>query len=136
MKLSENEWMDVALKILGAIGILYILRKVSSIYKGKDGLFDQTEFGRFVGFWFFLGAATWILYKEGTRPVNTQHIFSEIWLALVFTALLTVLHMERVMDKFVALVEAFVKLRMKAGTTLKSTETVVHTEEVKKEEQP
>jgi hypothetical protein len=114
MKIHDNEILDLILKVLGAVGILFIVHRVSKIYKGADGKFSEVEFGRFAGIIFFLWAGWYVVTKEGNRPSETQHIFSEMWLALIFSALLTVLHLDGVLDKMAKIFEMLWKLRSKA----------------------
>lgn len=99
MKVSD-ETLTWGGKAIALIASLFVIKKVANIFKGPDGKFSQTEFGRFVGFWFFLWAATYVILTEGNRPANTQHVFSEMWLFLIFSGLLTVLHLDSVLVTF------------------------------------
>lgn len=112
MKVSEESltWLG---RIAMAITGFFIVRGVARIFKGPDGKFSQAEFGKFIGFWFFLSAATYVLIREGERPSGTEHIFSETWLFLIFTALLSVLHLDHIIDKFMKVLEMLIRIKTK-----------------------
>ena len=99
------------MKILGAVIAVISFRWVAKIFKGKDGEFSQVEFGKFVGFWFFLSAASYMIYKEGTREHEWAY-YSEWYIAIVFGCLLFVLHMERALDSIERIIDSLIRLRL------------------------
>lgn len=120
-------YADTTAKYVG-IGVLaWVIIRVAKVFKGSDGKFSPTELGRFAGFCFFLWAGWYVITKEANRPSETQHIFSEMWLFLIFSGLLTVLHLDAVIDKFTKMLELLIKFRSKIPVTSSET-TVIHTE--------
>ena len=69
---------DFILKILGFITGFFTLRWITKIYAGKDRRLNQYELSKLTAYLIFCGAFIYILFKEGNRPSNTEHIFSEI----------------------------------------------------------
>lgn len=124
MKDYIAEHHETILKILGAGIILWIVNRVAKIFKGPDGKFSVVEFGKFVGFWTFLFLAIYMIYKEGSRQ-HEWHLYDALYITIVFGSLLTVLHLDYALDKFVKILELMVKIRTKTPLT----------PEVKKEEE-
>lgn len=113
MKLHDNDVVDVILKVLSAAGLLFIAHRIARIYKGTDGKFSQVEFGRFSGFLFFMWAGWYVITKEGTRPSGTEHVFSEMWVFLIFSSMITVLSLDEVLNKLRDILELIVRFRSK-----------------------
>lgn len=110
-----EEAATIGMKILGAILAVISFRWVAKIFMGADHKFSVTEFGRFVGFWFFLGAGGYMIYTEGNRD-HEWTIYSEWYIAIVFGSLLGVLHMDSALDKILKIMEAMINLKRKAPT--------------------
>lgn len=102
---NYTEAATIALKILGAVLAFLTFKWMIKIFKGKDGEFSMNEFLKFAGFVFFLTAAGYMLYKEGNRE-HQWYIYSEWYVAIVFGALLTVLHLDGALDKIIQLFKA------------------------------
>lgn len=100
----------IFVKILGGIAVVVSFRWVSKIFAGPDGKFSVTEFGRMTGFFFLLTAAGAMLYVEGTR-VHEWQVFSELYIAIIFGSLLTVLHLDAALDKILKIMQAAIELR-------------------------
>jgi len=124
MNLS-NENGDLILKIIGGIIAFFSLRWLIKIFAGSDRRLDLAELKKLTAYILFIGAFIYILWKEGTRPLNPgEHIFSEVWIFFIISALLTVLSLEKIFDTFSKLLELAIKLRTKAtyeSDTIKST---------------
>lgn len=127
MRISDNDILDTGIKVIGAGLFIFFFKKIAAIFKGPDEKFSQAEFGKFVGFWFFLGAATYIIQKEGSRPPGTDHVFSEIWLFIVFGSLLTVLHLDHALDKITKMIEMLLKMKAKMVVQKEESITVQKT---------
>lgn len=112
MKVSD-ETLTWGGKAIALVASIFVIKKVANIFKGEDGKFSQKEFGKFIGFWWFLAAASYVVLKEGGRPANTGHIFSETWLFLIFSGLLTVLHLEAVVQMVLKFMEMLWRLKSK-----------------------
>lgn len=111
MNLLSNENGDLILKALGAIVTFFSFRWVVKKFAGDDGKLNLKEFKNMIAFGFFLWAAIYVIVKEANRPSDTIHIFSELWIFLIFSGLLTVLAMEKIFDTLTRLIEAIAKLR-------------------------
>jgi len=107
-----SEATTIGLKILGAVLAIVSFRWIAKIFAGEDGKFNTTEFGKFIGFWFFIWAAVYIIWKEGNRP-SEYHLFSEWHLCIVFGGLLSVLQLEAALDRIVVLIKAVIDLKTK-----------------------
>lgn len=118
--ITDNQ--DLILKILGVGIILFFYKKIIRIFKGADGVMSANDLAKLTGYTFFLWAAYYVITKEGTRPANSDHVFSELWLALIFGGLLTVLHMEHVLDKVSKIIELIIRLKSKAPIEEKKEE--------------
>jgi len=132
MKISENPVIDVILKIIGAGVVLFILNKIANIFKGSDKKFSVSEFGKFIGFFVFTGLGIHMILKEGTRE-HEWHYYSETYIFFIISAMLTVLHLDAALDKFVKILELALKLRSK-GVSITSEETTEKKTEKKTEE--
>ncbi len=104
----------IFMKILGGIAVVLSFRWLVSIFKGKDGHLDKKELREIIALIFFVSAGTYMIIIEGTRT-HEWHVYSEWYVAIVFGALLTVLHLDAALDKILKLMEALIKLR-KGGT--------------------
>lgn len=113
MKFHDNDIIDVVLKVLGAIGVIYLAHRILKIYKGIDNKLSEVEFGKFSGYVFFMWAGWYVITKEGNRPSNSEHVFSEMWLFLIFGGLITVLHLDDVIEKFGKILELIARIRAK-----------------------
>jgi hypothetical protein len=120
-----NETGDFILKILGGLLAFFSLRWLVRIFAGPDKHLSLLEFKKLTAYVLFIGAFVYILWKEGNRPLNPgEHIFSEVWIFFIISALLTVLSLEKIFDTFSKLLELAIKLRTKApyeSDTVKST---------------
>lgn len=85
-------------KILGAIAAVISLRWFIKIFAGKDGKLGIQELYKMVALVFFTTAGAYMLWKEGQRD-HEWSIYSEWYIAIVFGALLTVLHLDHTLDK-------------------------------------
>lgn len=120
------------LYILGGIAAFFSFRwliRLLGMSDGKEG-FGFKDFKNLLSLSFFLWASVYIITKEANRPQNTEHIFSEMWLAFVFCGLLYVLSMEFVFDKFAEILKLLIDLRARTRqttTTDSTTQTVTTT---------
>lgn len=127
-----NDKTNWILIILGAILAFFSFRwlyRILSASDGKEG-FSFKDFKNLLSLSFFLWASVYIIVKEANRPQNTEHIFSEMWLAFVFCGLLYVLSMEFVFDKFAEILKLLIDLRARTKqttTTDSTTQTVTTT---------
>lgn len=131
--MSERaNWTDIVLIILGVFFAFFSFRwffRLLGMSDGKAG-FSHKDFKNFISLAFFLWAAIYIIVKEANRPSNSEHIFSDMWLAFVFCGLLYVLSMEYVFDKFADILKLLIDLRARTKqttTTDTSTQTVTTT---------
>jgi len=113
MNILSNENGELIFKAVGALFAFLSLRWIMKIFSGEDGKprMNAEELKKVTAFLFFLWAAIYVIVKEANRPSQTDHIFSEIWIFMIFSGLLTVLSMERIFDTLAKLIEAIVKLR-------------------------
>jgi len=116
----SNETGDLILKIIGGIIAFFTLRWIVRIFAGKDGRLDREELKKVTAYLLFIGAFVYVLLKEGSRPANTNHVFSETWVFFIISALLTVLAMDKVLDNFARLLELLIRLRTKIPNETKS----------------
>lgn len=121
MKL-DNETGDLILKIVGAILIFFSFKWLVKLFGGKNGL-DVEEFKKLAALILFVWAFIYVLIKEANRPLGTGHLFSELWVFFIISALLTVLHLDGVLDKMSTLLELMVRLKSKSTATT-TTETM------------
>lgn len=112
MNLS-NENGDLILKIIGGLIAFFSFRWLVKIFAGKDGDLDKEELKKLTAYILFIWAFVYVLVKEGSRPSGTEHVFSEIWLFFIISALLTVLSLERIFESFSKLIELLIRLRTK-----------------------
>lgn len=117
----DNDTGDIILKILGVALAFLSLRWLVRIFSGKDGRLNPDELKKLTAFALFIWAFIYVLVKEGNRPSGTAPIYSEFWVFFIISALLTVLHIEGVMDMYI-------KLRSKT-----TTETTTEISQTKKE---
>mgnify|MGYP003488568155 CR=1 FL=1 len=108
----DNEIGDLILKILGAILVFFSFKWLIKLFGGKNGL-DVEEFKKLAALILFVWAFIYVLIKEANRPVGTDHLFSEMWVFFILSALLTVLHLDGVLDKMSTLLQLMVQLRSK-----------------------
>ena len=123
MNLS-NENGDLILKIVGAIITFFTLRWVVRLFAGHDKILNLKEFKDFVAFVLFIWAFIYIILTEANRPVSSEHVFSEIWVFFIITALLSVLAKNEIFDSFSRALELLIRLRTKVSyesDTIKST---------------
>jgi len=113
MNLLSNENGELIFKAVGALFAFFSLRWVMKIFSGEDGKpkMNAEELKKVTAFLFFLWAAIYVIVKEANRPTQTDHIFSEIWIFMIFSGLLTVLSMEKIFDVLGKLIDAIAKLR-------------------------
>ena len=114
-----EEAASVGLKIIGALIAFFSFRWLVNIFKGDDDKLDPDELKKMVALIFFLGAAGYMIYKDGTRD-HEWPIYSELYLAIVFGALLVVLHLESALDKILAIIVA-----IRSGVTTTTNTTAV-----------
>ncbi len=122
----SNETGDLILKILGGIVAFFSLRWLIRIFAGTDGRLDKEELKKLTAYILFIWAFVYVVLKEGSRPPSTDHVFSEIWLFFIISALLTVLSLERIFDSFSKFIELVVKLRTKVPYETKDTSHPTH----------
>ena len=123
MNLS-NENGDLILKIIGGIVAFFSLRWIIKLFAGTDKKLNLKEFKDFVAFGLFIWAFVYILLTEANRPASSAHVFSEIWIFFIITALLSVLAKNEIFDSFSRALELLIKLRTKVSyesDTVKST---------------
>ncbi len=123
----SNETGDLILKIIGGIIAFFTLRWIVRIFAGKDGRLDREELKKVTAYILFVGAFIYVLVKEGSRPANTNHVFSETWVFFIISALLTVLAMDKVLDNFSRLLELLIRLRSKIPNETVTTENTTST---------
>lgn len=121
MDFTPTYIIELVQQVLLYVGAFLILRFTYKIYKGEDKRLSQQEFKRLVSFLLFVGAFIMILYVEAIRPPDTPHIFSEIWLFMIISGLLTVLSLDKVFEMFKILLEIVIRLR--TPVTVAATET-------------
>lgn len=123
MNLS-NENGDLILKVLGAILAFFSLRWVIKLFAGADKKLNLKEFKDFIAFVLFIWAFIYILLTEANRPASSEHVFSEMWIFFIITALLSVLAKNEIFESFSRVLELLIKLRTKVSyesDTVKST---------------
>lgn len=123
MNLS-NENGDLILKVLGAILAFFSLRWVIKLFAGTDKKLNLKEFKDFIAFALFIWAFIYILLTEANRPASSEHVFSEMWIFFIITALLSVLAKNEIFESFSRALELLIKLRTKVSyesDTVKST---------------
>lgn len=113
MNLS-NDTGDWILKAVGIILAFFSFRWLTKLFGGKNGL-DIEEFKKLAALLLFVWAFIYVLIKEANRPIGTDHLFSEFWVFFILSALLTVLHLDGVLDKMSTLLELMVRLRSKSS---------------------
>jgi len=123
----SNETGDLILKIVGGIIAFFTLRWIVHIFAGKDGKLDKEELKKVTAYILFVGAFIYVLVKEGSRPADTNHVFSETWVFFIISALLTVLAMDKVLDNFSRLLELLIRLRSKIPNETVTTENSTST---------
>lgn len=111
-----SEAATVGMKILGAVIAFLTFRWMMKIFKGKDGEFSMSEFLKFAGFVMFTFAGGYMIFKEGTRE-HEWNIYSEWYIAIVFGALLSILHLDAALDKILKIMQAIVNMKSKSVTT-------------------
>lgn len=126
---DKTNWILIILSAIFAFFTLRWLLKLFGMSDGKAG-FSFRDFKNLLSLSFFLWASIFIIVKEANRPANSEHIFSEMWLAFVFCGLLYVLSMEFVFDKFAEILKLLIDLRARTKqttTTDSTTQTVTTT---------
>jgi len=115
--LNNWHWTDYILAAVGGIATFFTLKWIKNIFAGQDGKLNVHELKMMTSFLFFIAASIYMLHTEGTRPINSDHVFSDTWLFFVVGALLYVLGM----DKFFVIIENFLKLliQLRSKTPLK-----------------
>lgn len=101
-----QHWSDLVLAALGVFIAFFSFKWILKIFAGQDGKLNVQELKNATAYFFFLGASGYMIYMESVRPVNSEHIYSDIWLFFVLGALLYVLGM----DKFFAILQDLLKL--------------------------
>jgi hypothetical protein len=123
MNLS-NENGDLILKVLGTILTFFSLRWVVKLFAGNDKKLNLKEFKDFIAFILFIWAFIYILLTEANRPASSEHVFSEVWIFFIITALLSVLAKNEIFESFSRALELLIKLRTKVSyesDTVKNT---------------
>lgn len=124
----SNETGDLILKILGGLLAFFSLRWVIKIFAGKDGKLDRDELKKVTAYFLFIWAFVYVILKEGNRPSNVDHIFSETWVFFIISALLTVLAMDKVFDNLARIIELFIKLKSKVPNETKTDSPLAGTD--------
>lgn len=120
---DKTNWIITIISAVLAFFTFRWLYKLLSLSDGKEG-FSFKDFKNLLSLVFFLWASIYIIVKEANRPQNSEHIFSEMWLAFVFCGLLYVLSMEYVFDKFAEILKLLIDLRARTKqTTVTDTNT-------------
>lgn len=125
-----NDKTNWILIIVGGIITFLSFRWFFRLLSTSDGKaeFSFKDFKNIISLAFFLWASVYIIVKEANRPQNSEHIFSEFWLAFVFCGLLYVLSMEMVFDKFAEVLKLLIELRVKrSSVTHETSETTTTT---------
>lgn len=98
-------------------GLIFIasilgLRWIYRIFARQDGdpKMSLREFQQLAAFVLFYGSYIYIIITEANRTTEA-HVFDGTWFAMVITGLFTVLHMEDILDKVKALIEAMIRFR-------------------------
>lgn len=112
MKDFINEHGSIILKFLGIGILLFFLNRIAKIFKGPDGKFQIKEFLQFAAFVIFTVFAAYMIYQEANRQTE-YHKFDAVWIFVVFASLLSVLHMDHVIDRIMKGLEMMVRLRAK-----------------------
>lgn len=117
---EETNWIWI---VVGAILAFFSFRWLFRLLGMSDGQkgFSFKDFKNLISLGFFLWASVYIIVKEANRPENSEHIFSEFWLAFVFCGLLYVLSMEYVFDKFGEILKLLIELRVKKSSITHET---------------
>jgi len=117
---DKTNWIIIILGSIFAFLSFRWLFKLLGMSDGKAG-FSLKDFKHLLSLSFFLWASVYIIVKEANRPQNSEHIFSEMWLAFVFCGLLYVLSMEFVFEKFAEVLKLMIDLRTKKTTITNET---------------
>lgn len=118
-----NENTNWLLIIIGAIAAFFSFRwflKILGMSDGQKG-FSFKDFKNVIALAFFLWAAIYLIVKEANRPANSDHIFSEFWVAFVICGLLYVLSMEYAFDKIAEVLKLLIELRVKRSSITHET---------------
>lgn len=107
-----QHWSDFVLAAVGFVISFFTLRWVVRIFSGPDKKMDVTELKNATAYFFFLCASAYMIYVESKRPMNSEHIFSDIWLFFIIGALLYTLGM----DKFFSVLQELLKLVIQLRT--------------------
>jgi drug/metabolite transporter (DMT)-like permease len=105
------EHQDTILKVLGIGLIIFIVNKIANIWRGPDGKFNTKEFCEFVGVVFFLTAGGFMLWHESQRE-HEWHVFDATYIFIVFGALLSILQLEKTLDKVIQIMRLILEMRM------------------------
>jgi len=124
---DKTDWLLIVLTSIAGFFSMRWFFKLLGMSDGKDG-FSFKDFKNIISLAFFLWASVYIIVKEANRTANTEHIFSEFWLAFVFCGLLYVLSMEYVFDKFAEVLKLLIELRArKTSVTHETSQTTTTT---------
>ena len=121
---DHSSTKQILLWILGIITFGWIAR-IYSKSDGKKGM-SKEDFQKFLALIIFVGAFVWIMYAEFVRT-TVYHTYDGTWMAMVITGLFSVLHMERVIELMIKLLEVIIRLR--TGAKITTTEQVIQTEQ-------
>jgi len=123
----SNETGDLILKVVGGIVAFFSLRWLIRLFAGSDHKLSLKEFRDLVAFVLFIWAFVKIILTEANRPMpanTSDHVFSDLWLFFIISALLSVLAKTEIFDVFNKSIELLIKLRTKVtyeSDTTKST---------------
>jgi hypothetical protein len=112
MKHFFNEHWDFIQKILGIALLMFVVNRISKIFKGKDGEFQVKEFCQMAAFLIFTTLACYMIWKEANRA-HEWHLFDAVYVLIVFGSLLSILHMDHAITNVTKVFEIVLKLRMK-----------------------
>jgi len=117
---DKTSWLIIILTAIGGFFTLRWVYKILGMSDGKSG-FGYKDLKTAIALIFFLWAATYLIVKEANRPANSDHIFSEFWVAFVICGLLYVLSMEYAFDKIAEVLKLLIDLRSKRTTVTHET---------------
>lgn len=127
---EKNEALVIGMKIVGALTAVVTFRWLVNIFKGNDRQLDKKELKELVALLFFIGAGTYIIYKEGQRTDLSHDVYGMGYLSIVFGCLVVVLHLEKSLELVLKIMQAA------KGITIKESHVETHIEETKNEAAP
>ena len=89
---DDNDWTDIALKVIGVILTIITFRWLKNIFSGSDGKkgFSQQDLLKMTAFILFTWASVYLIVVEAHREDLSHQVYGEVYLFLVFGGLLFV----------------------------------------------